>query len=125
MRVLAVCKQQFPQVRFVSVDTDAATQSRTGHSRSRYHQFNQTTTSLMMKIRISKNNIKDWPKFETLLKEGKIKFDSVGRLRYLHGAPVGDLILTSYDKKGCPIYLETTIEWFDPDSSKANEFIWP
>ena len=48
----------------------------------------------MDRIRITKDNIKNWPKFEALLTDGKIKFDSTGRLRYLHGAPVGDLIQT-------------------------------
>lgn len=48
----------------------------------------------MDRIRITKDNIKNWPKFEALLNDGKIKFDSIGRLRYLHGAPVGDLIKT-------------------------------
>ena len=32
MRVSEVLQVQFPQARFVSVDTDAATQSRTAHS---------------------------------------------------------------------------------------------
>ncbi|RPD43450.1 hypothetical protein [Paracnuella aquatica] len=79
----------------------------------------------MKKIRITKDNIKSWSKYETLLKEGKIKFDSTGRLRYLHGAPVGDLIQTRTDKKGQPIFQEIAEEWFDPDSQKAKEFIWP
>ena len=78
----------------------------------------------MDRIRITKDNIKHWPKFEALLNDGKIKFDSIGRLRYLHGAPVGDLILTSTDKKGQPIFQEIAEEWFDPESQKANEFIW-
>lgn len=79
----------------------------------------------MEKIRITKDNIKNWPRFEALLKDEKIKFDSTGRLRYLHGAPVGDLIQTRTDKKGQPIFQETAKEWFDPESPKANEFIWP
>ncbi len=79
----------------------------------------------MDRIRITKENIGNWPKFEVLLNEGKLQFDSKGRLRYLHGAPVGDLIQTRTDKKGKPIYQETTEEWFDPDSPKANDYIWP
>lgn len=79
----------------------------------------------MERIRITKDNIKNWPKFETLLNDGKIKFDSIGRLRYLHGAPVGDLIQTKTDKKGNPIFQEIAEEWFDPESQRANEFIWP
>ena len=79
----------------------------------------------MDRIRITKENIKNWPKFEALVNNGKIKFDSTGRLRYLHGAPVGDLIQTRTDKKGQPIYLEIAEEWFDPESPKANKFIWP
>lgn len=79
----------------------------------------------MERIRITKKNIKNWPKFETLLKEDKIRFDSQGRLRYLHGAPVGDLIQTKAGKNGEPIYQEVAEEWFDPESRKAKEFIWP
>jgi hypothetical protein len=37
----------------------------------------------MDRIRITKENIGNWPKFEALLNEGKLKFDSKGRLRYL------------------------------------------
>jgi hypothetical protein len=79
----------------------------------------------MDRIRITKNNIKNWPKFEKLLNDAKIKFDSKGRLRYLHGAPVGDLIQTRIDKNGIPIFQEIADEWFDPDSPKAKGFIWP
>ena len=79
----------------------------------------------MDRIRITKDNIKNWPKFDALLYEGKIKFDSTGRLRYLHGAPVGDLIRTRTDKKGEPIFQEIADDWFDPESPKAKEFIWP
>lgn len=78
----------------------------------------------MERIRITKENIKTWTKFEVLLQEKKVKFDSNGRLRYLHGAPVGDLIQTKIDKNGQAIYIESTDEWFDPESSKAKEFIW-
>jgi hypothetical protein len=75
-------------------------------------------------IRITKDNIKNWSKFEALLNDGKVKFDSTGRLRYLLGAPVGDLIQTRLDKKGQPIFQEIAEEWFDPENPKAKEFIW-
>lgn len=76
------------------------------------------------RIRITKDNIKKFPKFETLLNDGKLKFDSVGRLRYLHGAPVGDLTQTGTDKNGQPIFQEIAEEWFAPESQKAKEFVW-
>jgi len=38
MWVSEVCKRQFPQARCVSGDTDAATQTPTGHSRDRWAQ---------------------------------------------------------------------------------------
>ncbi|OXG05871.1 hypothetical protein BC749_1219 [Flavobacterium araucananum] len=79
----------------------------------------------MEKIRITKYNIKNWPKYEMLLNDGKIKFDSNGRLRYLHGAPVGDLIQWQKAKKGQSIFQEISEEWFDPESQKAKDFIWP
>jgi hypothetical protein len=79
----------------------------------------------MDRIRITKDNIKNWPKFDALLNDGKIKFDSTGRLRYLHGVPVGDLIQARADKKGQPIFQEIAEEWFDQESPKAKEFIWP
>ena len=78
----------------------------------------------MERIRITIDNIKNWGKLEVLLNSGKLKFDSNGRLRYLHGAPVGDMVLVGNDKKGNPIYQEIAEEWFDPESKKANEFIW-
>ena len=78
----------------------------------------------MKRIRITKDNIKNLPKFEALLNAGKIKFDLTGRLRYLHGAPVGDLLQTRIDKKGQPIFQEIAEEWFDPESQKAKEFVW-
>ncbi len=51
--------------------------------------------------------------------------ESKGRLRYIHGAPVEDLIQIRIDKSGNPIYKEIAEEWFNPDSPKANNFIWP
>ena len=70
-------------------------------------------------------NVSDWPNFKTLLDEGKIVADKTGRLRYPHGAPVGKLILTGNAKDGTPHYKESASEWFDPDSKKAEEFVWP
>ncbi len=79
----------------------------------------------MERIRITKKNIKNWQDFEKLLNDNKIKFDTKGRLRYLHGAPVGDLIQIRTDENGNPIFQEITEEWFDPESQKAKEFFWP
>lgn len=79
---------------------------------------------MMEIIRITKDNIKSWPRFDLLLNDGKVKFDSTGRLRYLHGAPVGDLKQIGIDKKGQPIFKESSEEWFDPESQKAKEFVW-
>ena len=77
------------------------------------------------RIRITKKNVDNWPKFSKLLRDGKIKFDSRGRLRYLHGAPVGDLILVRVNKDGTAKYKESAMEWFDPESQMARDFIWP
>lgn len=49
------------------------------------------------RIIITSVNIDRWPKFGQLYKNGKIKEDSKGRLRYLHGAPVGELMLVRID----------------------------
>ena len=75
------------------------------------------------KIRITHDNINQWPTYVKLLNEGKIKFDQEGRLRHLHGAPVGDLILVK--KNNATTYLESAEEWFDPDSQRATNFVWP
>ena len=77
------------------------------------------------RLRLTSKNIKNWPSFEELITKGKIKFDKRGRLRYLHGAPVGDLILTRINKDGTPNYKESAEEWFDPESQKAKDFQWP
>ena len=77
------------------------------------------------RIRLSKENIENWPLFSKQLEEGKIKFDNHGRLRYMHGAPVGDLVLIRVNKGGTPKYKESAEEWFDPDSGMAKNFIWP
>lgn len=76
------------------------------------------------RIRISLENLNQWTKFENLFNEGKVKFDSKGRLRYLHGAPVGNLILTKINKDGTPVYKESAEDWFDPDSLIAKKFVW-
>lgn len=75
-------------------------------------------------IRLNANNSKLFPKFEALFNSEKVKFDSKGRLRYLHGAPVGDMVFYRIDKDNTPIYKESTEEWFDPDSPRAKDFIW-
>ena len=77
------------------------------------------------RIRLTPNNIDNWPRFNEKLIAGKIKFDIKGRLRYNHGAPVGDLILTRINKEGTPKYKESAQEWFDPQSEKAEKFEWP
>ena len=70
-------------------------------------------------------NVAMFPKFKQLLDDGKIVADSTGRLRYKHGAPVGRLILMRVLKDGTPKYAESTAEWFDPESQRAREFVWP
>lgn len=77
------------------------------------------------RIRITSENISKWPKIDKAFQSGHTKFDSQKRLRYLHGAPVGDLILVNITKTGEPIYKESAEEWFDPKSQKALDFIWP
>ncbi len=79
----------------------------------------------MHQIRINTDNIIYFPKYKALLDGGKVRFDSTGRLRYLHGAPAGDLIQTKTTKSGEPIFQEIAEEWFDPESEKAKKFIWP
>jgi hypothetical protein len=77
------------------------------------------------RIRLSSDNVKMFPKIEAWLKDGKIKFDSTGRLRYLHGAPLGDMILVRINKDGTPVYKQSAEGYFDPDSQMAKDFIWP
>ena len=76
-------------------------------------------------IIVTPDNIARWPKFKKLLDEGKIIADKKGRLRYRHGAPVGRLILTRVLKDGTARYQESAQEWFDPESQRAREFVWP
>jgi hypothetical protein len=77
------------------------------------------------RIRITKENIKNWPAFEKLQTEGKVIFDNEGRLRYSHGAPVGDMILARVSEDGQGVYKESADEWFDPESQLAESFRWP
>jgi hypothetical protein len=70
-------------------------------------------------------NVGIFPKFKQLFDEGKIVADSTGRLRYRHGAPVGRMLLMRVLKDGTPKYSESAAEWFDPDSPRAREFVWP
>jgi len=76
-------------------------------------------------ITLTAANVGIFPKFKQAFDEGKIVADSTGRLRYKHGAPVGRMILMRVLKDGTPKYAESAAEWFDPDSSKAREFVWP
>jgi hypothetical protein len=70
-------------------------------------------------------NVGDWPAFKRLLDEGKVVADSSGRLRYPHGAPVGKMVLVRVNKDCTPRYAESSDEWFDPDSPRAQAFVWP
>jgi|GEM_PF-696018 len=85
---------------------------------------NNNAKEHLPRIRLTPENIIYFPKIDSLLKDKKIKYDSSGRLRYLHGAPVGDMILIRVNKDGTPIYKESAEEWFDPESQKAKDFIW-
>ncbi|QBN19277.1 hypothetical protein [Flavobacterium nackdongense] len=76
------------------------------------------------RVRITPENISNWSKINAVFQSGQTKFDSQNRLRYLHRAPVGDLILIRVAKNGEPIYKESAEEWFDPESQKAINFIW-
>lgn len=84
-----------------------------------------TNPSPPERVRLTKKNIDNWPNFFKLLNEGKVQFDKKGRLRYLHGAPVGELVLVRVNKDGTPKYKESAEEWFDPESEKAKSFKWP
>ena len=74
---------------------------------------------------LTMSNVAEWPKFKRLFDDGKIVADKKGRLRYKHGAPVGRMTLVRTAKDGTPQYAESADEWFDPDSKKAQEFLWP
>lgn len=76
-------------------------------------------------IVITTENINEWPAFKALLGSGKIVPDKHGRLRYVHGAPVGKMMLSGVHPDGAPRYKESAEEWFDPDSERARTFSWP
>ena len=76
------------------------------------------------RIRITRENLDRWPSFQKQHEQGKGKIDSEGRLRYLHGAPVGDMLLSKVKKDGKAIYKESAEEWFDPESPMAESFEW-
>jgi hypothetical protein len=80
---------------------------------------------LLTEIVLTASNVAEWPKFKKLLDDGKIVANKKGRLRYRHGAPVGRMILVRTAKDGTPHYAESAAEWFDPDSKRAQEFVWP
>ena len=84
-----------------------------------------TQNVLGERISITKDNLHLWEKFKSLFEKGEIKFDVNGQLRYKHGAPVGEMILIKTGKDGIPVYKESSAEWFDPESKKAKEFLWP
>ena len=71
------------------------------------------------------NNVDAWPKIKKLLDDGKVRADTTGRLRYMHGAPVGTMILVASNDSDSPRYRDSADEWFDPDSPKAAKFVWP
>lgn len=85
----------------------------------------QKETKSKSVLRVTYENLALWPKTEKLYNERKIRIDSNGRFRYLHGAPVGDMILIRINKDGVKVYKESAEEWFDPESQKAKDFIWP
>ena len=82
-------------------------------------------TNFPKEVILNESNVTNWPRFKKTLDEGKIIADKTGRLRYKHGAPVGKLILVRLEKDGSPRYQEQANEWFDPDSQKAQKFVWP
>tara|TARA_R110002050_G_scaffold285852_1_gene435719 strand:- start:1254 stop:1547 length:294 start_codon:yes stop_codon:yes gene_type:complete len=77
------------------------------------------------RVQLTVQNIENWRYYSDMLKNGRIKFDKEGILRYNHGAPVGDLVLIRVNKDGTPKYKESAQEWFDPESVKAQNFKWP
>lgn len=87
--------------------------------------FRQLVDKPYDNVILPQENVDNWPRFKKLFDEGKVKADSTGRLRYLHGAPVGRMAITSRDTRGLPVYREAADEWFDPESPKAENFEWP
>jgi len=82
-------------------------------------------TDYPKEVVLTASNLASWPKFKQLFEDGKVIADRTGRLRYKHGAPVGKLILVRLLKDGTPRYAEAADEWFNPDSQRAKEFVWP
>ena len=74
---------------------------------------------------LSVSNVERFPKYNQLFLDGKIVADSNGRLRYPHGAPVGKMVLSPKSTKDKPMYRESAAEWFDEDSERAKQFVWP
>jgi hypothetical protein len=79
----------------------------------------------LSRVIITTSNVGNWPKVKALYDQGKVVADRTGRLRYRHGAPVGAMVLVSPVGDLSPRYKESAEEWFDPDSPKAKEFVWP
>ncbi|ABI81914.1 hypothetical protein Pcar_3295 [Syntrophotalea carbinolica DSM 2380] len=77
------------------------------------------------RITITRENLSNWSTFQKLYDEGKVLFDNMGTLRYLHGAPVGDMVLVRVNRDGKAVYKESAENWFDPDSPAAEKFVWP
>jgi hypothetical protein len=77
------------------------------------------------RITLTRDTLHNWPNYQKLFDEGKVLFDKNGRLRYPHGAPVGEMILKRVRKNGKAIYAESAEEWFDPESPASEEFEWP
>ncbi len=77
------------------------------------------------RIALTIENVDRFPSYKRLLEEGRIVADATGRLRYRHGAPVGELVISRTLEDGSPLYRESAEEWFDPDSPKAKNFVWP
>ena len=77
------------------------------------------------RITLTTLNVAEFPSFKKLRDDGRIVADKFGRLRYPHGAPVGQLVLVRVAPDGSPRYKESAEEWFDPGSPKAQSFKWP
>ena len=77
------------------------------------------------RVIVTTSNVADWPKVKALYDQGKVIADKTGRLRYIHGAPVGAMVLIDSGGDHQPRYRESAEEWFDPESPKARGFVWP
>ena len=87
--------------------------------------FRKSKSNFPTEIELTRDNLDSWPIWKELFESGKVLIDAKSKLRYPHGAPVGKLILTQVKKNGTPIYQESATEWFDPESEKAKQFVWP